>query len=370
MPLDNLMIVGDSGANGPALKSCSLTVGNQTYSGSVLGSAFEIKLTEDILQKIGINEGQKGIVLVESVDGQIQTKEIDIVLKNLSASNRLGLTFNTAAAAINVFKIPSDTKKILRKVSDNSKKLWTVVGTFETEAPTQWTDYTVEGGKKYSYCAVDENNEAIAMETTDFETDFYHLYLADNNLMISIRFNPATSGLKYVTQEAITNTLGGKYPVIRKNGETKYKQFNIAGLLYLDYYTNETFICSRLSDQVETTEQVFGLENESCLYMTENSTVSERLAELSQRAAEKELRKIAEDFLLNEKVKIFRSYEEGPMFVYLSNISFSPNKQLNDHIYEFSAQATEICEFNSDNLARYGFTSLNLSHFYVDKVLD
>ena len=42
------------------------------------------------------------------------------------------------------------------------------------------------------------------------------------------------SGYKYVAQEAITNTLGGKYPVIRKNGDTRYRQFSLSGTLYMN----------------------------------------------------------------------------------------------------------------------------------------
>jgi hypothetical protein len=35
---------------------------------------------------------------------------------------------------------------------------------------------------------------------------------------LRIRFDPKISGLKYNAQEAIINTLGGQYPIVRRNG--------------------------------------------------------------------------------------------------------------------------------------------------------
>ena len=43
------------------------------------------------------------------------------------------------------------------------------------------------------------------------------------------------------------------------------------------------------------------------------------------------------NFLTNRKPKLFRSREEGNMIVYLSNISFTPNKTLDRQVWDFSA---------------------------------
>jgi hypothetical protein len=67
------------------------------------------------------------------------------------------------------------------------------------------------------------------------------------------------------------------------------------------------------------------------------------------------------EFLTNKKPKLFRSFEEGNMIVYLNNISFTPNKTLGRHIYDFSATATELCEYNSQNLQKY---KLNLGNYH------
>jgi hypothetical protein len=41
------------------------------------------------------------------------------------------------------------------------------------------------------------------------------------------------------------------------------------------------------------------------------------------------------------------------MFVYLTNISLTPKKELGRMIYTFSAQATEVAEPNSANYQKY-----------------
>ena len=41
------------------------------------------------------------------------------------------------------------------------------------------------------------------------------------------------------------------------------------------------------------------------------------------------------------------------MIVYLSNVSFTPNKQLSREVWDFSCTVTEICEYNRENLIRY-----------------
>jgi hypothetical protein len=68
---------------------------------------------------------------------------------------------------------------------------------------------------------------------------------------------------------------------------------------------------------------------------------------------EKKYRDIAIDFLTNQKPKIFKGAEEDMMIVYLSNVSFTPNKQLGREIWDFSCTVTEFCEYNNENLQRY-----------------
>jgi phage host-nuclease inhibitor protein Gam len=66
------------------------------------------------------------------------------------------------------------------------------------------------------------------------------------------------------------------------------------------------------------------------------------------------------EFLTDQQPKLFRGMAEETMIVYLSNVSFTPNKQLSREVWDFSCTVTEICEYNRDNLVKYGLLSERL----------
>ena len=142
------------------------------------------------------------------------------------------------------------------------------------------------------------------------------LYLSeDGGNIYEIKYNPEVTGFKYVVSESSVQTLGSKYPTIRRNGATGYYQFNISGLI-------------------------------SC-EVNDNSVEGD-----DDREKERNYRKDLMDFLCNDKIKLFQSYTEGEMMVRLMNVSFTPNKQLGRNIYSFSAQVNEIDEVDENKLAR------------------
>lgn len=170
------------------------------------------------------------------------------------------------------------------------------------------------------------------------------VFLSDQDAQIAIRYNTAVSGLKYVVQENITNTLGGKYPIIRRNGHTKYRQFSLAGLLYLDPYDH---VQSKI---VDSRPLEWSIETDPSLWTIESKPKS---FSGSHRKVESQMRDFALEWLCDGRVKLFRSAEEGNMIVYLSAISFTPNKQLGGHVYDFTATVTEVCDYNYANLIKF-----------------
>ena len=48
---------------------------------------------------------------------------------------------------------------------------------------------------------------------------FDDIYLIDSKGAATIRYNPEISGVKYNIGESLTTTLGGRYPIYRKNGQ-------------------------------------------------------------------------------------------------------------------------------------------------------
>ena len=236
-----------------------------------------------------------------------------------------------------------------------------------------WEDFTIESNVHYKYRLVDRtnnNNYAYYLysgrdsqgELVDnVAVQFEDIFISDEDAMFVVRYNPNISSFKYVVQDSITNTLGGKYPIIRSNGDTKYRQFNISGLIYADGLVSsdvstDSYINNRnLDDNV-----IAWYENrENILYLPTGQTLTSRPVKLE--VAEKIAKQKIIDFLTNKKPKLFRSFEEGNMIVYLNNISFTPNKTLGRHVYDFSATATEVCECNTKNLQKYRLNNNNYS---------
>jgi hypothetical protein len=119
-----------------------------------------------------------------------------------------------------------------------------------------WTDYTVEHGSQYLYSIQAYNNKGLYsnrilhvvanlngggiqsyFETDEFGEpyyitgDFEDMFLTDSTRQLKIRFNPQVSSYKQNVLENKVETMGSKYPFIFRNGQVKYKEFPISGLL-------------------------------------------------------------------------------------------------------------------------------------------
>jgi hypothetical protein len=72
--------------------------------------------------------------------------------------------------------------------------------------------------------------------------DFEDAFLYDGERQLKIRFNPKVSSFKSTVLESKTDTIGGKYPFIFRNGNVEYKEFQISGLLSVMGDENNEFL--------------------------------------------------------------------------------------------------------------------------------
>lgn len=188
--------------------------------------------------------------------------------------------------------------------------------------------------------------------------NFEHLYLLDRDYLMSIQFDPKISNFKWVTQESLTNTLGGIYPIVRHNGHSYYKQFSLSGTLFFPIMG-----ASSGTDSLDHAVN-YNQDYDDGLYLHTNAynillnQNVDNWTDISMK--QKLIRDEAMKFLTNRKPKLFRSAEEGNMIVYLSNISFTPNQTLGRSVVGFSATATEICELTEENLKKYILNSSDI----------
>lgn len=273
--------------------------------------------------------------------------------------NTLNFTFKESLSGPFVISIQRSSEK------DDFKR-WIIIKKFKTDilSSFKYDDLTIDSETCYRYrfgIEDSSNNYYIADTYQDKKleiiSELEDIHLLGEDKQLSIRYNPNISGFKYVTQEGIANTLGGKFPVVRVNGDTKYRQFSLSGTLSFngDY--------SSLGDTgIDSTNKRLSrwIKNDNCTLLFDLESTIKNFSNISKELIkkpkssylEKKFRTIAMEFLTDRKPKLFKGAAEESMIVYLSNVSFTPNKTLGREVWDFSCTVTEICEFNRENLIK------------------
>ena len=60
---------------------------------------------------------------------------------------------------------------------------------------------------------------------------FDDMFLNAGGKQINLRFNPSVSSYQRTVAESKVDTIGNKYPFIKRNGHMNYRQFPIGGLI-------------------------------------------------------------------------------------------------------------------------------------------
>lgn len=202
-------------------------------------------------------------------------------------------------------------------------------------------DHTIQSGVLYKYKIqrLGLNNIRIAdsKASKPIMSYFNHMFLGDKDFKLKVKFDPAVDSFKKNITESKTDTLGGKYPIIRRNGASNYQSFSISGLIAIEDEDFENWKKSKEEyDEWDTYYyRKYGVRRT-------NDFVSE-----------KAFRDKVSSYLHDGKVKLFRSVQEGNFLVRLMNISLSAKKELGRMLYSFSAEATEVAECNYNNYIKY-----------------
>ena len=210
-----------------------------------------------------------------------------------------------------------------------------------------WDDYTVEPGVWYKYKVY--RVDRLGDFSAEFETDknmVYtdHIFLTTEKEQLKVCFDPQVNNFQIKTTESVVETIGSRYPFVRRQGNIYYKTFGISGTIsYLSDIDINLFNSSK--DQLYSNSQITKLYDD---YNAEHG-----IGIYNDYVREREFRKKVMDFLYNNNAKLFRSLTEGNILVKLSNISLTPNNTLGRMIYSFSCTAYEIGEPTADNLNKY-----------------
>ena len=279
-----------------------------------------------------------------------------------------------------------------RTSSESNFTIWDEIARFKMQSgyPSQWNwkDFTVAQGVSYIYALQQYNDSDLYSERIMSDVlyvDFEDMFLYDGQRQLKIRYNPKVSSFKADIIEAKTDTIGGKYPFIFRNGSIDYKEFPINGLLsYLGdeedlFITKEELGISTIvpkykrkftgkTNEMPSDEYFESIQyNRPDVYALKESYAEavERFTAIDEEhtettaligyniAAERTFKLKVLEWLNNGEPKLFRSPTEGNYLVRLMNNSLTPEDQLGRMLHNFSSTAYEIDECNYTNLAKY-----------------
>jgi hypothetical protein len=212
-----------------------------------------------------------------------------------------------------------------------------------------WYDNTVESGVWYKYCiqkrSVSGYRGIAVMSQEPVMALFEDTFLIGDGRQLDIKFNPQINTFSYVKTENSVQTIGSKYPFIKRNAGTHYRQFAIGGLISVHMDEQELFA---------TKDELYNNANE--LY--DNFNEVNNITAYNDIILEKKFRDKVQEFLYDGKVKLFKSNTEGNILVRLMNVSFTPEKTLGRMLYNFTATAYEIADCSIKNFDKYNIQNI------------
>lgn len=275
--------------------------------------------------------------------GDVEELDINISAQADPENGRIGINLRrngTAEAMI-------ATLVIRRSSSKENFSIWEDMYFHElngSEVKLTWYDTTVESDVwyKYSVQRINEQNQRGMYKEikTPILVRFEDMFLTVGDKQLKIKFNPTVSSYKKVIQESRTDTLGSKYPFVRRNGYAEYVQFPIGGMI--SFFMDE--------DELFTSKaELFG----DSLKLYTNYNDANRIGHANDYIYERKFRDKVIEFLYDEEIKLFRSPTEGNMLVKVMDASLTPNTQLGRYLWSFSATAYEMADCTVEQMRKY-----------------
>ena len=250
----------------------------------------------------------------------------------------------------NTFSTLGTNITIRRSSSKDDFNIWEDMQTFLVPPNSildyTWYDYTIENGVWYLYSAEQRNKEGFKSTSIQILDPVMvvsqDIFLTTEQAQLKIRFNPQVTNFSHTVSQSLTQTIGAKYPFIRRNGNVNYRTFTLSGTITHFMDIRQNLMHSSKEDLYQSHASLYESYNTKNNVTLYNDVIYER-----------DFRKKVIDFLYKNNVKLYKSATEGNILVKLMNISFTPNTTLSRQIYDFTCTAYEIDEFNYDNCIKY-----------------
>lgn len=236
---------------------------------------------------------------------------------------------------------------VLRRASSlDNFTTWETVHVFTDLTFTEHThnDRTVESGIFYQYFAQYQIEKGILTQPSEKTAAamvvLEDIVLTTKDRQLKVMFDPSISSFNYTISENKTDTIGGKYPFIKRNAGVKYRTIPLSGTIY-SLADEDNLFTSK--------EEIYGSQMQS--YINYNTLNNVNIYQ--DFVYERKFRDKVIEFLYEDDIKIYRSTPEGNLLVRLMNVTLTPEQRLGRMIYKFSCNAVEIADFNLENIDKF-----------------
>ena len=232
-------------------------------------------------------------------------------------------------------------------------------------------DYTVESGVWYKYGIqkIEKSEKGtitrgVLTQSNPILRNFdYSFLLGENEQQLKLMFDFNMNSYNVKKSDSVNETIGGRTPIITRNGNLGYKTFPINGVISFWSDENDLFCTKR---KLYKYPDIVNLYNE---YNTDNGIIQ------YDYIHERNFREAVIEFLQDAKPKLFKSPTEGNVIVRLTDVGFSPNQTLGRLVYTFSCTAYEIADNTMENYLKYDFynvgeceTEFNLNEVRIGQI--
>jgi hypothetical protein len=213
----------------------------------------------------------------------------------------------------------------LRSSSKTNFEVWRPLENINYLAKKEiYEDKVAEAGVAYRYKIITSDAKWIMTENTQCVLMYEDYYLESSKYQVRIRYNPEVGNISFNTQDSVQNVLGSKYPIVTRNGLTRYRTFTIGGLLSFNA-ENEDLINNEIKDSLKRENKIIDtVKNEDSLFINThyikdyNSDYYQSQSETNKQwIQEKIYRDKIIEFLHEDSVKLFKSFTEGNILIKL-----------------------------------------------------
>lgn len=224
------------------------------------------------------------------------------------------------------------------------------------------------------------------------------LFLTNADGHLAISFDAQVTNYKQNVQEAVVETIGSQYPFVYRNGNVKYRTFQIDGTIsYQDnneifmqatddisnnnlkainytkgFHASRDELFNTLDDYVRAEagdtfvkEQTINNYRYYTGQLYKNYNQNNSIYDIDDYTLERRFREKVINFLNSGKCFLLKTAAEGNILVRLTDFSFSPKTELHNLIYNFTCTATEIDACNIDNYNKY-----NIQYFDQQTIIE